>query len=60
MVTKELVAENTIVKDAKLFIDGQYVDALSGETFDTFNPATNKMLATVANGGEADARRRLM
>ena len=55
-MTKELVAENIIVQDAKLFIDGKYVDALSGETFDTINPATNKILATVANGGEADAK----
>ena len=57
MVAKELVADNTIVQDAKLFIDGHYVEALSGETFDTFNPATNRLLATVAKGGEADARR---
>lgn len=54
---KEVVADNILVQDAQLFIDGKYVDALSGETFDTINPATNRKLATVANGGEADAKR---
>ena len=54
---KEILSENTFVQDAKLFIDGEYVDALSGETFDTINPATNKKIATVANGNEVDANR---
>lgn len=56
-MTQEIVAEKITVQNAKLFIDGEYVDALSGETFDSINPATNKKLATVANGGEADAKR---
>ena len=56
-MANELVADNTTVQDAKLFIDGQYVDAISGETFDTINPATNQKLATVAKGGEEDANR---
>lgn len=56
-MAKELVADNTTVQDAKLFIDGKYVDAISGETFDTINPATNQKLATVAKGGEEDANR---
>lgn len=55
-MTKEIVVDKKIAQDAKLFIDGRYVDALSGETFDTINPATNQKLATVANGGEADAK----
>lgn len=54
-MAKELVADNTAVQDAKLFIDGKYVDAISGDTFDTINPATNQKLATVAKGGEEDA-----
>nr|WP_276531429.1 aldehyde dehydrogenase [Fictibacillus nanhaiensis] len=40
-----------------MFIDGEYVDALSGETFESINPATNKKLALVANGSEQDAKR---
>ncbi|WP_301109336.1 aldehyde dehydrogenase [Sporosarcina sp.] len=54
-MAKELVADNTTVQDAKLFIGGKYVDAISGDTFDTINPATNQKLATVAKGGEEDA-----
>ncbi|UFJ41097.1 aldehyde dehydrogenase [Brevibacillus humidisoli] len=45
------------VKDAKLFIDGAYVDASSGETFDTIDPATNRKLASVAKAGEQDVNR---
>ncbi|MEK4924521.1 aldehyde dehydrogenase [Cytobacillus sp. FSL R5-0569] len=55
-MTKGVVAENTMIQDAKLFINGEYVDALSGDTFDSLNPATNKKLATVANGGIEDAK----
>lgn len=53
----EKVIEGKYLKDAKLFIGGHYVDALSGETFDTINPATNEILASVANGGQEDAKR---
>ncbi|MER2256781.1 MAG: aldehyde dehydrogenase family protein, partial [Priestia megaterium] len=53
----EAVIEKMTVKDAKLFINGEYVDALSGQTFDTFNPATNEKLASVANCGKEDAKR---
>ncbi len=49
--------ENKRVRDAKLFINGQYVDATSGETFDTINPATNEKLAAVASASEADTHR---
>lgn len=55
-MTKGIVAEKTVIQDAKLFINGEYVDALSGETFDTINPATNKKLASVANGGKEDTK----
>lgn len=55
-MTKEVVAEKIDIQDAKLFIDGKYVESLSGETFDTINPATNRKLATVANGGKADGK----
>ncbi|MBH5318318.1 aldehyde dehydrogenase [Paenibacillus sp. GSMTC-2017] len=48
---------NPAVKDAKLFIGGEFVDSISGNTFDTINPATNKKLATVALANEADTVR---
>ena len=38
----------------KLFIDGQWVDADSGKTFTTPNPATGATLAEVAEGDKAD------
>ncbi|WP_459501142.1 aldehyde dehydrogenase [Bacillus sp. C1] len=56
-MNKELLAEKIKIKDAKLFIDGQYVDTMSGETFDTLNPSTNRKLASVAQANEEDAKR---
>ncbi|WP_017381891.1 aldehyde dehydrogenase [Paenisporosarcina sp. TG-14] len=55
-MTNEVIDEKRTIQDAKLFIDGKYVESLSGETFDTINPATNRKLATVANGGKEDAK----
>jgi phenylacetaldehyde dehydrogenase len=41
----------------QLFIGGRWVDAASGETFTTPNPATGADLATVAAGGPEDIDR---
>lgn len=38
----------------QLLIDGRFVDALSGRTLETINPATGEVLATVAEGAAAD------
>jgi betaine-aldehyde dehydrogenase len=38
----------------QLFIDGKWVDAESGKTFTTPNPATGETLAEVAEGDKAD------
>jgi len=46
-------AENT-PKSYQLFIDGQWVDAESGKTFSTPNPATGETLAEVAEADKAD------
>lgn len=56
-MTKDLVTEKTIIRDAKLFIDGEYVDTHSGNSFDSINPATNQKLATVANADVTDTKR---
>ncbi|MGH6942521.1 aldehyde dehydrogenase [Hypericibacter sp.] len=40
--------------ETRAFIDGKYVDAKSGKTFETHNPATGKLLAKVAEGDKAD------
>ena len=38
----------------KLFINGQWVPAQSGETFQSINPSTGKPLARLASAGQAD------
>ena len=42
------------VANQKLFIDGKWVDAESGKTFPTLNPATGETICQVAEGDEAD------
>ena len=41
--------------DHQLFINGEYRDAASGETFATTDPATGEKIADVAKGGKEDA-----
>jgi aldehyde dehydrogenase (NAD+) len=40
-----------------LLIDGQRVPSLSGRTFETLNPATEQVIATIAEGDAADVDR---
>jgi betaine-aldehyde dehydrogenase len=47
----------TRLEDQKLYIDGRLVDATSGETFSTINPATGQPLATVHAASSADVER---
>ena len=41
----------------RLFIDGQWVDSVSGETFDTVNPGSGQTLTSVHSGTAADVDR---
>ncbi len=41
----------------KMFIDGEWVDAQSGETFRVFNPATGELIDSVPKGGREDVSR---
>ena len=41
-------------KPKRLFVDGQWVEARSGKTFLTHNPATGRVLAEMAEGDAAD------
>ncbi|GAA1710320.1 aldehyde dehydrogenase DhaS [Fodinicola feengrottensis] len=41
----------------KMLINGEWVDAASGKTFDSINPATEEVLASVAHGEAEDADR---
>ncbi|HSF84346.1 MAG TPA: betaine-aldehyde dehydrogenase [Acidimicrobiia bacterium] len=43
--------------DLGLFIDGERVDATSGETFDSVNPATGEVLARVGQASQEDVDR---
>ena len=40
----------------KNYINGEWVDAVSGETFDVLNPADGKIIARCAKGGRDDAK----
>ena len=56
-VTLDRSVEEFIATPRQLFIDGQWVHAASGQTFDTPNPATGETLASVAEGGAEDIDR---
>jgi phenylacetaldehyde dehydrogenase len=43
-----------ISKPRKMLIDGKWLDAVSGKTFATYNPATGEVLAQVAEGDKQD------
>jgi betaine-aldehyde dehydrogenase len=45
---------NVTPRKYQLFIDGKWVDAESGKTFETPNPSTGATLAEVAEGDKAD------
>jgi phenylacetaldehyde dehydrogenase len=56
-VTVDRSVEEFTATPRKLFIGGQWVDAASGQTFDTPNPATGETLAAVAEGDAEDINR---
>lgn len=41
-------------KNYRLFIDGRWVDSISGRTFESLNPATDEVNAVVAEAGPED------
>ncbi|HJU11020.1 MAG TPA: aldehyde dehydrogenase family protein, partial [Candidatus Binataceae bacterium] len=43
-----------LTKPKKILIGGKWVDAASGKTFATLNPASEEVLAQVAEGDSAD------
>src|SRR6266550_8185337 len=46
-----------LMREYRLFIDGEFVDAASNEVFETTNPSTGEVVAKVARGGKADVER---
>lgn len=45
------------MSDYQLYIDGEFAEAASGESFPTFNPATGEKIADIAKAGEEDTVR---
>jgi acyl-CoA reductase-like NAD-dependent aldehyde dehydrogenase len=45
------------VKRTQLFINGKFVDAVSGKTFESINPRDGKLIANVAEGDAEDVNR---
>jgi phenylacetaldehyde dehydrogenase len=56
-VTLDKDVEAFVATPRQLFINGQWTDAASGQTFDTPNPATGETLARVAEGDAEDINR---
>ena len=46
-----------VAKKRQMLINGKWVDAASGKTFPTYNPATGEVLAHVAEGDKEDVDR---
>ena len=46
-----------VSKTHKILINGKWVDAASGKTFPTYNPATGEVLANIAEGDREDIDR---
>src|SRR6476659_9899411 len=46
--------EDVVGKTGRLLIDGSWVESVSGKTFETFDPATEQRLGSVAHGEAAD------
>ena len=45
---------DVLIRQTQLFIDGQWIPAQSGKTFDTINPSNEEVIARVAEGDVAD------
>jgi phenylacetaldehyde dehydrogenase len=56
-VTLDRNVEEFIGTPRQLFINGQWVDAASGQTFETPDPATGETLARIAEGDKEDIDR---
>ena len=46
-----------VSKTGKILINGKWVEAASGKTFPTYNPATGEVLANIAAGDKEDSQR---
>ncbi|CAG2179843.1 unnamed protein product, partial [Oppiella nova] len=51
------VNRNPQIKYTQVFIDNEWVDSVSGKTFETINPATGQVIAKVQEGDKQDIDR---
>jgi phenylacetaldehyde dehydrogenase len=56
-VTPDPKVTGYVGRTQKLFINGKWVEAASGKTFPTYNPATGEVLSNVAAGDKEDIDR---
>ena len=56
-VTLDSNVASYVAKKRQMLINGKWVDAASGKTFPTYNPATGEVLANVAEGDREDINR---
>ncbi len=57
MSTATLTSKDVKIGPTKLLINGEWTAAASGKTFPTVNPATEEVIANVAEGDKADVDR---
>ncbi|HAO42963.1 MAG TPA: betaine-aldehyde dehydrogenase, partial [Afipia sp.] len=53
----ETSRDAAVILRKQLLIDGRHVESVSGKTFNTLNPATGQVIATISEGSEADVDR---
>ncbi len=51
---KQLLCKDFLAKPKRMLIDGKWVEAESGKTFETRNPATDEVLAKIPEASKAD------
>lgn len=56
-MTTAALSPTVEIKQTKLLINGEFVDAASGKTFETPNPSTGEVLASVAEADKEDVDR---
>ena len=57
MSSATLTPQNVKIGPTKLLINGEWQDAASGKTFETINPATEEVIAKVAEADAPDVQR---
>ena len=57
IVPPEARVTSFVSRKHKMLINGKWVDAASGKTFPTYNPATGEVMAQIAEGDSEDINR---